>query len=71
MTWCFVDPPYKAGLMAAALENLRKSGCLDENAVVVAETGRDKTDPPQYPGYQVLEVRAYGKTLVSILKHMV
>ncbi|MBS3808611.1 MAG: 16S rRNA (guanine(966)-N(2))-methyltransferase RsmD [Desulfobacterales bacterium] len=67
----FMDPPYNAGALGPALQNLIKSGTLAPEAVVVVEHSPSE---PVYRDPAVLEEfdrRRYGKTVVSFLSHVV
>ena len=61
-----LDPPYRKGLIAPALEALRDGGWLSPGAVIVAETGEDETVPPT-DGFTAFDDRVYGDTRVTIL----
>lgn len=54
---CFLDPPYGQGLVALALEGLRRAGWIGAGTLCVVETGRDEA-PPQ--GLAILDERLYG-----------
>ena len=58
----FLDPPYGQGLVGRALGSLAAAGWLAEDALVVAETGRDEA--LQLPGAMVAE-RAHGAARVT------
>jgi 16S rRNA (guanine966-N2)-methyltransferase len=62
----FIDPPYESGLVAPILKSLAARGWLDENAVIICETGkREEITLPK--GYSVRNQRQYGKTKLVIL----
>src|SRR5437667_5826723 len=63
----FLDPPYRKGLLAPALEGLRTGGWLVAPALVVAEMAVDE-DLPCTEGYDVLDDRVYGDTRVAIFR---
>ena len=67
----FMDPPYRHGLIKTALTHLQEAGCLSNGAVLVAESAREESIPEGSTGFQVMDQRYYGKTLVTFLKHMV
>jgi 16S rRNA (guanine966-N2)-methyltransferase len=55
----FLDPPYKKGLLAPALENLAANGWLEKGAILVAESRKDEaTVAPQ--GFTARDSRSYG-----------
>lgn len=60
----FLDPPYRKGLVGAALAALRAGGWLAETAVVVVETAADE-DEPAAEGLIPVDMRLYGDTRVN------
>ena len=61
----FLDPPYGKGLGERALASATAGGWLAPGAVVVWEEG----SPPVPPeGFEMLDQRRYGDTVVTILK---
>jgi 16S rRNA (guanine966-N2)-methyltransferase len=58
----FLDPPYGQGLVAMALVRLRAMGWIAAGALIVAETGRDETEPHSEP----LAMRAHGAARLTI-----
>lgn len=63
----FLDPPYRSGLAAPALEALRAAGWIAPGAVCIVELGaREKFDPPA--GFLVLDERRYGAARVVFLR---
>jgi len=58
----FLDPPYRSGLAAAALESLS----LAPGALVSIETGRD--EEVEAEGYAVEVSRVHGKAKVTLLR---
>jgi 16S rRNA (guanine966-N2)-methyltransferase len=61
----FLDPPYGRGLGEAALTSAVQGGWLAPAALVVWEEG----SPPAVPeGFEVLDQRRYGETVVTILR---
>ena len=61
----FLDPPYGKGLGERALASATAGGWLAPGAVVVWEEG----SPPAPPeGFDLLDQRRYGDTVVTILK---
>ncbi len=61
----FLDPPYGKGLGEAALASAVQGGWLAPAALVVWEEG----SPPAAPeGFEVLDQRRYGDTVVTILR---
>jgi 16S rRNA (guanine966-N2)-methyltransferase len=61
-----MDPPYRAGLAAPALEALRDGGWIAAGALTVVETdGRDGFEPPD--GFAATDERRYGRTRLTVL----
>lgn len=61
----FLDPPYGKGLGEAALASARDGGWLAPGALVVWEEGAPPVPPA---GFETLDQRRYGDTLVTILR---
>lgn len=62
----FLDPPYGKGLGERALASAVEGQWLASNAMVVWEEG---ATPPIVPaGFEILDQRRYGETLVSLLR---
>lgn len=61
----FMDPPYGKQLGEAALQSAQEGGWLADGAVVIWE---DSTPPTLPSGFDLLDQRRYGDTLVTILQ---
>lgn len=61
----FLDPPYHKALGEAALTSAIEGGWLAPGATVVWEEG---TAPLPPPGFEMLDQRKYGDTIVTLLK---
>ena len=61
----FLDPPYHKGLGEAALASCVEGGWLAPGALVVWEEG---TAPIAPAGFDLLDQRPYGDTVVTILR---
>lgn len=59
----FLDPPYRADLLAPAIDRLRASGRIAHNALLIAETARDQPAPT---ATDLLAERAHGAARLSI-----
>jgi 16S rRNA (guanine966-N2)-methyltransferase len=59
----FLDPPYRKGLVAQALERLTARGWVGLETCIVAETGRDEAAPGPVP---LLAERIYGAARISV-----
>lgn len=66
----FMDPPYLKNLIGPALSHLRQCRILALGALVVIEHAASEPLPEQLSGYDLIEQRKYGKTLVSFLKYV-
>ncbi len=63
----FLDPPYKLGIITAALVALERDGWIDDQAFAVAEiSAKDEFATP--PGYKLLDDRAYGAARLLFLQ---
>ena len=63
----FLDPPYRSGLAAPALEALAGGGWLCGGALCVVElSAREPFDPPA--GFAALDERRYGATRIAFLR---
>ena len=61
----FLDPPYGKGLGAAALGSAQAGGWLASDALVVWE---ERVAPAAPPGFDPLDQRKYGDTVVTLLR---
>ncbi|MFZ4409892.1 MAG: 16S rRNA (guanine(966)-N(2))-methyltransferase RsmD [Paracraurococcus sp.] len=61
----FLDPPYREGVMEAALAGLSAAGWIAPGALVCAEYGAPPAAPP--PGFAPLAERAHGPAYLLIL----
>lgn len=61
----FLDPPYGKGLGERALASCLEGGWLAPGAMVVWEEGQPPSPPP---GFTLLDQRAYGDTVVTLLR---
>ena len=61
----FLDPPYGKGLGEKALASCVEGGWIAPDALIVWEEGV-APDVPQ--GFEMLDQRAYGDTVVTILR---
>ena len=70
-TLVVMDPPYNRGFVKPTLESLHRSKVLTQDATIVAEHAKEEPMPENMPMFQVVDQRAYGKTLVSFLTYMI
>jgi 16S rRNA (guanine966-N2)-methyltransferase len=64
-TLIFLDPPYGKALGPTALTACAATGWLAPDAIIVWEEGTPPTVPP---GFDTLDQRKYGDTVVTILR---
>ena len=63
----FVDPPYRSGLAAPALEALDRAGWLSSNALAIVELGtREELVAPD--AFTLLDQRVYGAARLVFLR---
>jgi 16S rRNA (guanine966-N2)-methyltransferase len=63
----FVDPPYRSGLAAPALEALDRAGWLVPDALAIIELGaREQLTLPD--GFALLDERVYGAARLVFLR---
>jgi 16S rRNA (guanine966-N2)-methyltransferase len=65
----FLDPPYRDGLAARALELLAGSGLLASGSVVVAETDAREDLPETCGSLCRFDERRYGDTALLLYRH--
>ena len=63
----FLDPPYRKGLIAPALQGLAAGGWLNADALVMAELAEDEA-MPVVAGYEMLDDRVYGDTRIAFMR---
>jgi 16S rRNA (guanine966-N2)-methyltransferase len=61
----FLDPPYGRNFIPRALVSLRNAGRIGQDALIVAEVGRDETWVPDAP---LLAERHYGAARVVVFR---
>jgi len=63
----FIDPPYRSGLAATALEALDRTGWLTSDALVIVELGaREEFAAPD--AFELLDQRVYGAARLVFLR---
>lgn len=63
----FADPPYGKGLGERALAAARDGGWINPGALMVVEEAA-ATPPGPLPGFEKLDERAYGDTVLTFLR---
>ena len=64
-TLAFLDPPYRKGLAAPAMETLRSGGWLAPGALAIVEQAKDET-PAAAAGFAEHDRRIYGETQIGV-----
>jgi 16S rRNA (guanine966-N2)-methyltransferase len=67
----FMDPPYNKDTIRPALQNLAACGALKNEALVIIEHGKSEAIPEDVAGFELIDQRKYGKTLVSFITYVV
>ncbi len=67
----FMDPPYGRGLVQPALRHLADSGCLASAALLLIEHDAGEPVMATEFGLRLIELRRYGKTVVTFLESMI
>ena len=62
----FLDPPYAAGLLGPALEEIARFDICREHGIIVAESALETALPALAPPYTLYREYRYGKIKVSI-----
>ena len=63
----FLDPPYRSGLAASALEALARAGWLAPRALTIIEiAAKEPFSPP--PGFAMIDERRYGAARLVFLR---
>jgi 16S rRNA (guanine966-N2)-methyltransferase len=66
-----IDPPYNKNMLHPTLRNLHQCHALDKETCIVVEHSIFEPLSEKLPGFNMLDQRRYGKTLVSFLFYMV
>ena len=61
-----VDPPYNTNIIEKCLFNLKELNLINQDSYIFAESS--KTENFKYNGYQILDVKVYGNSKLTILK---
>lgn len=65
----FLDPPYGQNLIPVALDHLCRLEKLKPDARIVIEHAIRDIIAPHLPGYDMVDQRKYGKTLITFLTY--
>ena len=61
-----IDPPYNTNITEKCLFNLKEFNLINEQSYIFAESS--KTEKFNYDGYQILDVKIYGSSKLTILR---
>ena len=61
-----IDPPYNTNITEKCLFKLKEFNLINEDSYVFAESS--KTEKFNYDGYQILDVKIYGSSKLTILR---
>ncbi len=62
----FIDPPYAAGYILPALDEIAQSGALAEGGCIVCEHSSKDELPEEYAGFKVIKDRRYGAAGITV-----
>ena len=63
----FLDPPYNKGYLKSAVEAIEQNELLSPDGILVIESEVDGENV-DFDGFEVVTVKKYGKTQITILK---
>ena len=61
-----IDPPYNTNIIEKCLSNLKELNLINQDSYIFAESS--KAEKFKYNDYQVLDVKVYGNSKLTILK---
>ena len=61
-----MDPPYNTNITEKCLFKLKEFNLINQDSYIFAENG--KTETFNYDGYQILDIKLYGNSKLTILK---
>ena len=61
-----IDPPYNTNITEKCLFKLKELNLINQQSYIFAE--RSKTEDFDYYGYQILDIKIYGNSKLTILK---
>ena len=61
-----IDPPYNTNITEKCLFKLKEFNLINDDSYVFAESGKDEKF--NYDGYQILDIKIYGSSKLTILK---
>jgi 16S rRNA (guanine966-N2)-methyltransferase len=64
----FADPPYAARVVETVLEGIARNGVLAPGGTVVIEHDKREAAPESHEGFERVDQRRFGDTLVSLFR---
>ena len=61
-----IDPPYNTNIIEKCLLQLKEFNLINQDSYIFAESSRTETF--NYEGYQILDIKIYGNSKLTILK---
>ncbi len=61
-----IDPPYNTNITEICLFKLKELSLINQNSYIFAESS--KTENFKHDGYQILDIKVYGNSKLTILK---
>ena len=61
-----MDPPYNTNITEKCLFKLKEFNLINRDSYIFAENGKSETF--NYDGYQILDVKIYGNSKLTILR---
>ena len=61
-----IDPPYNSNITEKCLFKLKKLNLINQNSYIFTESS--KTDDFNYDGYEILDIKIYGNSKLTILR---
>ena len=61
-----IDPPYNTNIIEKCLFNLKELNLINQDSYIFAESS--KTENFKFNGYQILDIKVYGNSKLTILK---
>ena len=69
-TMVFLDPPYAEKFLETALNQLSEIDILNKDAIIVTERPLGKVLSEDFPGFERLKDRKYGKTVITLFRYI-
>ena len=69
-TMVFLDPPYAEKFLETALNQLSEIDILNKDAIIVTERPLGKVLSEDFPRFERLKDRKYGKTVIALFRYI-